>query len=136
MTADLTALVALMPFAADLGIELEEATADRVVAALPWAARLCTSGGILHGGALMTLADSAGALVAYLGLPHGASTATMTSTTQFFRPVPANTVRAVAVPLHRGRTAVTVQTALHDGAGKLVAQTTQIQVIRVEQAGP
>ena len=67
MTADLTALVALMPFAADIGIELEEASADRVVAALPWTARLCTGGGILHGGALMTLADSAGALVTYLG---------------------------------------------------------------------
>jgi 1,4-dihydroxy-2-naphthoyl-CoA hydrolase len=136
MTADLTALVALMPFAADLGIELEEATADRVVAVLPWAARLCTSGGILHGGALITLADSAGALVAYLGLPPGASTATMTSTTQFFRPVPADTVRAVAVPLHRGRTAVTVQTALRDDGGKLVSQTTQIQAIRIEQRVP
>jgi uncharacterized protein (TIGR00369 family) len=132
MTADLTALVALMPFAADLGIELEEATADRVVAVLPWAARLCTSGGILHGGALMTLADSAGALVAYLGLPEGASTATMTSTTQFFRPVPDGTIRAVAAPLHRGRTAVTVQTALRDASDKLVAQTTQIQAIRVQ----
>lgn len=131
MTADLAALVALMPFAADLGIELEEASADRVVAVLPWAPRLCTSGAILHGGALMTLADSAGALVAYLGLPEGASTATITSTTQFFRPVSGGTVRAVAVPLHRGRTAVSVQTTMSDGAGHLVAQTTQIQAIRI-----
>jgi 1,4-dihydroxy-2-naphthoyl-CoA hydrolase len=131
MTADLTTLVALMPFGADLGIELEEASAERVVAALPWAARLCTAGAILHGGALMTLADSAGALVAYLGLPQGASTATMRSTTQFFRPVSAGPVRAVAVPLHRGRTAVSVQTTLHDCAGKLVAHTTQIQAIRI-----
>ncbi|HYK68914.1 MAG TPA: PaaI family thioesterase [Streptosporangiaceae bacterium] len=130
MSADLTALVELMPFAADLGIELEEASAERVAAVLPWAARLCTGGGILHGGALMTLADSAGALVAYLGLPHGASTATMTSTTQFFRPVPAGSVRAVAVPLHRGRTAVTVQTTMRGAADELVAQTTQIQAIR------
>jgi uncharacterized protein (TIGR00369 family) len=130
MAADLDALVALMPLAADLGITLEEATTDRVVAVLPWAARLCTAGGILHGGAIMTLADSAGALVAYLGLPEGASTATLTSTTQLFRPVSAGAVRAVAVPLHRGRTAVTVQTTLRDGTGRLVAQTTQIQVIR------
>ena len=73
MAADLEALVALMPFAADLGIRLEDATPDRVVAVLPWAARLCTARGLLHGGALMTLADSAGALVAYLGLPEGAA---------------------------------------------------------------
>lgn len=131
MTADLEALVALMPFAAGLGIRLEEATADRVVAVLPWAARLCTAGGIMHGGAIMSLADSAGALVAYLGLPEGASTATITSTTQLFRPVSSGEVRAVAVPLHRGQTAVTVQTTLHDPARKLVAQTTQIQAVRI-----
>ncbi len=119
-----------MPFAADLGIRLEEATADRVVAVLPWAARLCTAGGMLHGGAIMTLADSAGALVAYLGLPEGASTATLTSTTQLFRPVSAGQVRAVAVPLHRGRSAVTVQTTLCDRDDHVVAQTTQIQAIR------
>jgi 1,4-dihydroxy-2-naphthoyl-CoA hydrolase len=130
MAEELGALVALMPFAADLGMRLEEATADRVVAVLPWTARLCTTGGLLHGGAIMTLADSAGALVAYLGLPEGATTATLTSTTQMFRPVTAGDVRAVAVPLHRGRTAVTVQTTLEDEAGRLVAQTTQIQVVR------
>jgi 1,4-dihydroxy-2-naphthoyl-CoA hydrolase len=131
MTADLEALVALMPFAADVGIRLEDATQDRVVAVLPWAARLCTTGGLLHGGAIMTLADTAGALVAYLGLPEGASTATLTSTTQMFRPVLAGDVRAVAVALNRGRTAVTVQTTLRDETEKLVAQTTQIQVIRM-----
>jgi 1,4-dihydroxy-2-naphthoyl-CoA hydrolase len=131
MVADLEALVALMPFAADVGIRLEDATQDRVVAVLPWAARLCTTGGLLHGGAIMTLADTAGALVAYLGLPEGASTATLTSTTQMFRPVLAGDVRAVAVALNRGRTAVTVQTTLRDETQKLVAQTTQIQVIRM-----
>jgi uncharacterized protein (TIGR00369 family) len=120
----------MMPFAADIGVSLEEASPDRVVALLPWAPRLCTVGGVLHGGALMSLADSAGALVAILGLPDGATTATMTSTTQMFRPVTAGTVRAVATPLHRGRTTVTVQTSMLNEAGKLVAQTTQIQAVR------
>jgi uncharacterized protein (TIGR00369 family) len=54
----------------------------------------------------------------------------MARTTQMFRPVAAGTVRAVAVPLHRGRTTVTVQTSMHDEVGKLVAQTTQIQAVR------
>jgi 1,4-dihydroxy-2-naphthoyl-CoA hydrolase len=85
----------------------------------------------MHGGALMSLADTAGALVAFLGLPDGATTATITSTTQMFRPVTAGTVRAVAVPLHRGRTTVSVQTSIRDEAGKLVAQTTQIQAVRM-----
>ena len=130
MAADLEALVALMPFAADVGIRLEEASPDKVIAVLPWAARLCTTGGIMHGGALMTLADSAGALVAFLGLPEGATTATITSTTQMFRSVMAGQLRAIAVPLHRGRSTVTVQTSLHGPDDTLVAQTTQIQVIR------
>jgi 1,4-dihydroxy-2-naphthoyl-CoA hydrolase len=131
VTAELDELVGMMPFAGEIGVSVEEASADRVVAVLPWAARLCTTNGVMHGGALMALADSAGALVAFLGLPEGATTATITSTTQMFRPVTAGTVRAVAVPLHRGRTTVTVQTSMHDQAGKLVAQTTQIQAVRV-----
>ena len=126
----LDALVALMPFAAHLGLTLDEASADRVVARLAWAPHLCTSAGIMHGGALMSLADTAGALVTFLGLPDGATTATITSTSQMFRPVSRGTVRAVATPLHRGRTTVTAQTSLYDAQERLVAQTTQIQVVR------
>jgi 1,4-dihydroxy-2-naphthoyl-CoA hydrolase len=130
MPAELEALVALMPFAAELGLVLEEASAERVVARLDWAPRLCTAGGILHGGALMALADSAGALVAFLGLPEGATTATVTSSTQLMRPVSGGAVRAVAMPLHRGRTMATVQTSLYDDRERLVAQTTQAQTVR------
>src|ERR1700730_17756714 len=107
MSADLDALVALMPFAGQLGLVLDEAGPDRVIARLDWAPHLCTSGGIMHGGVLMSLADSAGGLGGVLGLPEGASTATITSTSQLFRPVSSGTVRAVAIPLHRGRTTVT-----------------------------
>ena len=130
MSGDLDALVALMPFAAGLGISLESAGPDGVVAVLPWLPRLCTGGGIMHGGALMTLADSAGALVAFLGLAEGESTTTITSTTHLFRPVLGGEVRATAMPLNRGRTMVTVQTTLRDDASRLVAQTTQIQAVR------
>ncbi len=130
MPADLDALVALMPFARHLGIVLDEASADRVVARLDWSPELCTTAGLMHGGALMSLADTAGALVTFLGLPEGATTATITSTSQLFRPVTAGTVRAVAVPVNRGRTTVTAQTSLFDSAERLVAQTTQIQAVR------
>jgi 1,4-dihydroxy-2-naphthoyl-CoA hydrolase len=130
MAADLDALVALMPFAGHLGVVLDEASPDRVIARLEWAPHLCTAAGIMHGGALMSLADTAGALVAFLGLPEGATTATITSTSQMFRPVTGGTVRAVSVPLHRGRTTVTAQTTLRDSEDRLVAQTTQIQTIR------
>jgi 1,4-dihydroxy-2-naphthoyl-CoA hydrolase len=130
MPADPDELVALMPFARQLGVVVDEAGADRVVARLAWAPHLCTAAGIMHGGALMSLADTAGALVTFLGLPEGATTATITSTSQLFRPVTGGTVRAVAVPVHRGRTTVTAQTSLFDSDERLVAQTTQIQAVR------
>ena len=123
-------LVALMPFAKRLGVIVDEATANQVTAHLAWAPDLCTAAGIMHGGVLMSLADTAGALVTFLGLPEGATTATITSTSQLFRPVTSGTVRAVAVPLNRGRTTVTAQTSLFDSQERLVAQTTQIQAVR------
>lgn len=135
MSADPQALVALMPFAQHLGLIVDEASPDRVVARLAWAPQLCTAGGIMHGGVLMSLADTAGALVTFLGLPEGATTATITSTSQLFRPVTGGTVRAVAMPLNRGRTTVTAQTSLYDSGERLVAQTTQIQAVRERQAG-
>jgi 1,4-dihydroxy-2-naphthoyl-CoA hydrolase len=125
------ALAALMPFAQHLGLIVDQASPDEVIARLAWAPHLCTAGGIMHGGVLMSLADTAGALVTFLGLPTGATTATITSTSQLFRPVTGGTVRAVAVPLNRGRTTVTAQTNLYDSEHRLVAQTTQIQAIRV-----
>lgn len=130
MPAELDELLAIMPYAAHLGMILDEASADRVIARLPWAPHLCTSSGVMHGGALMSLADTAGALVAFLGLPEGATTATITSATQLLRPVSGGDVRAVAVPLHRGRTVVTAQTSLYDSAERLIAQTTQTQAVR------
>jgi 1,4-dihydroxy-2-naphthoyl-CoA hydrolase len=130
MPADPEELVALMPFAKRLGVIVDEATADRVTAHLAWAPDLCTAAGLMHGGVLMSLADTAGALVTFLGLPEGATTATITSTSQLFRPVTGGTVRAVAVPVHRGRTTVTAQTSLFDSDDRLVAQTTQIQAVR------
>jgi uncharacterized protein (TIGR00369 family) len=130
VTSDGQDLIALMPFAKQLGMTIEEAGADRVVALLPWRAELCTMTGILHGGVLMSLADTTGAIVAFLGLAEGQITATITSTTHLFRPVPAGTVRAVALLLHRGKTTATIQTSLFDDNDRLVAQTTQVQAIR------
>src|ERR1700743_680953 len=130
MPAGPEGLVALIPFAGDLGVVGDEASADRVVVRLAWAPELCTSGGLMHGGVLMSLADTAGALVTFLGLPDAATTAAITSTSQLFRPVTGGTVRAVAVPVHRGQTTATAQNSLFETDDRLVAQTTQLQAIR------
>lgn len=123
-------LLSMMPFAAQrLGMTLTAASADEAVGALDFSPELCTAGGLLHGGALMALADTVGAVCAFLGLPDGAGTATTSSTTQLVRGVSAGAVTATAVPLHRGRTQIVVQTTVRDERGRLVAQTTQTQAV-------
>ncbi|MFE9022697.1 PaaI family thioesterase [Streptomyces sp. NPDC007808] len=122
-------LLAAMPFAAHAGIELHEATPDRAVGSLSWTPDACTAGGILHGGALMTLADSVGAVCAYLNLPPGAATSTVESKTNFMRGVASGRVQATARPLHVGGTLVVVQTDLRDDKDRLVGQTTQTQIV-------
>ncbi|MGZ4146060.1 MAG: PaaI family thioesterase, partial [Actinomycetota bacterium] len=86
-------------------------------------------GGIMHGGALMTLADSLGAVCAFLNLPPGRSTSTIESKTNFFRGVREGMVHGVAQPLHVGRGTIVVQTDLRDDEGRRVAIVTQTQAV-------
>ncbi len=126
---DPAGLLALMPFAAGLGIVLDTATADEVRGRLAWAPERCTAGGVMHGGALMALADSLAGICAFLNLPRGAQTATISSSTVFTRAVRAGEVIAIVRPLHVGRTTIVVQTGLSDHAGRRVAQVTQVQAV-------
>jgi uncharacterized protein (TIGR00369 family) len=120
-----------MPLCATFGITASEFEPERVVLHLDWQASLCTSAGLLHGGALMALADSAGGGVAFLNLPEGASgTSTIESKTNFLGAVREGAVvTATATPLHRGSTTIVVETELRTGDGKLVAKTTQTQAV-------
>lgn len=119
----------MQPFAALAGVEITEASAEAVTGRLAWAPARCTAGAIMHGGALMTLADALGGLCAFLNLSDGATTATVESKTNFFRPVRKGTVTGTASILHKGRTLITVQTNLKDDDGRLVAQVTQTQAV-------
>lgn len=119
-----------MPLAATLGMRTDEYGAERVVLSLEWAPGLCTANGILHGGVLMALADSAGGACAFLNLPPGASgTSTIESKTNFLGAVRGGRVTATATPLHRGGTTIVVETSVRDEAGKLVARVTQTQLV-------
>ena len=122
-------LLELMPYAVTLGIELDAASAREVRGHLAWSAGLCTTGGILHGGVLMALADSLGGICAYLNLPPGARTATTSSSSVFLRGITGGVVTAVARPLHAGRAVIVVQTDLNDDGGRLAAQVTQTQAV-------
>lgn len=126
---DAAGLVASIPFAAVLGIEITAAEPHHVTATMAWAPDRCTAGSLLHGGALMAFADTVGAVCAALNLPAGAGTATIESKTNFFRGVRAGVLTASSEPLHVGRRTIVVQTNLNDEHGKLVAQVTQTQAV-------
>jgi len=119
----------VMPFTAVLGAEAIAAEPSEVRARLAWDETRCTSGGLMHGGVLMALADSVGAWCAFLHLPEGASTTTIESKTNFLRGVRGGWVEAIARPLHTGRTVMVIDTELRDNDGKLVARVTQTQAV-------
>ncbi|MBO0709550.1 MAG: PaaI family thioesterase [Candidatus Dormibacteraeota bacterium] len=122
-------LAALMPFARLAGIEILSAAPEEVRGRLEWSPERCTTGGMLHGGALLTLADSLGGVCAYLNLREDQSTATLESKTNFIRPVREGQVEGIARPLHTGRTTIVVETRLLDAAGRLVSLTIQTQAV-------
>jgi len=118
-----------MPFAAAIGLRNVLVSSEGVTAQADWASEHCTANGILHGGYLMSLADTIGALCAGPHLPEGAGTTTTESKTNFLRPVTGGAVTITATPVNIGRTLVVVQTDITREDGKLVTRTTQTQLV-------
>ena len=112
-----------------LGVKLVSATAERVVAQLQVRPDLCTTGGILHGGAYMAFADTLGAVGTFISLPPGARTTTTDSSTKFIGGAKeGSVVTGEAVALHLGRTTQVWQTSIRREDGKLCAVVTQTQL--------
>lgn len=121
-------LRAVMPFAQLIGVELIEASPELVRGTLAWSPERCTAGGLMHGGALMALADTCGGACAFLNLPEGASgTATIESKTNFMRGVRGGILTASTRPLHAGRTLIVLETEIVRDDGELAAKVTQTQ---------
>jgi len=115
-----------------LGMRFVEASLDRVVAEIEVRDDLRTVGGRVHGGTLMTLADTVGATATAINLPPGATTATLESKTNFFAAGRDGRIRAEAIPLHRGRRTQVWQTRVTDEAGRLLSLTIQTQMVLME----
>jgi uncharacterized protein (TIGR00369 family) len=119
-----------MPLCATLGVRAEKYQPEEVALSLDWAPALCTTNGMLHGGVIMALADSAGAACAFLNLPKDASgTATIESKTNFLGAVRSGSVTATSAPLHGGATTIVVETSVRESTGRLVAKVTQTQMV-------
>ena len=124
--------VSTQPFPRLMGVEVLEATKERVRGRLVVRADLCTSGHILHGGAIMSFADTLGAIGAFLNLPEGAGTTTIESKTNFIGSAKeGTTVGAETTPIHVGRRTSVWTTRITREDGKLVAIVTQSQMVLV-----
>jgi 1,4-dihydroxy-2-naphthoyl-CoA hydrolase len=123
-------IFAAMPMCQTLGIVTRTWQPDLVEMELAWDASLCTTAGLLHGGAVMALADSAGGACAAVNLPEGAAgTSTIESKTNFLGAVRDGVVTATARPLHVGSTTIVIETEVRRADGRLVAKTTQTQAV-------
>lgn len=121
-----------LPFANLMGVRFVSVSKDEVVAELKVRDDLCTAPmPILHGGAAMALADTAGAVATFLNLPDGAKgTTTIESKTNFLSAAQSgSTVRATTTPVHRGGKTQVWQTRITREDGKLVALVTQTQMV-------
>jgi 1,4-dihydroxy-2-naphthoyl-CoA hydrolase len=91
---------------------------------------LCTTPAVLHGGAIMSLADTLGACATVLNLEDGAGTTTLESKTNFLAPAAVNTtVTAECTPIHRGKRTMVWQTRVTGADGRLIAVITQTQIV-------
>jgi 1,4-dihydroxy-2-naphthoyl-CoA hydrolase len=113
-----------------MGVRMVEVTPERVVAELAVRADLCTTGGILHGGAYMAFADTLGAVGTFVNLPQGKRTTTTDSSTKFIGGAAVGTtIVGECIALHRGRTTQVWQTTIRSQQGKLCAVVTQTQLV-------
>jgi 1,4-dihydroxy-2-naphthoyl-CoA hydrolase len=113
-----------------MGVRIIELSPERVVAELTVRPDLCTTDGVLHGGASMAFADTLGAVGTFMNMPEGKRTTTTDSSTKFIRATRVNTkVVGECIALHRGRTTMVWQTMLRSPDGKLCAVVTQTQLV-------
>ena len=113
-----------------LGIRTVSASKEQIVLALDWRPEITQPAGLLHGGAIMTLADTAGGSLSYANLPPGSEgTSTIESKINFLSAVRSGTVTATARVLKAGRSVVVIETEITDDSGRLVAKAVQSQIV-------
>lgn len=118
------------PFAEFIGMKVTHFSPERITAELVARDELNNRFGIMHGGALMALADNLGGSATIANLKEGQSTATIESKTNFFASVPiGDTAYAECVALHRGRSTMVWQTRITRSDGRLCALVTQTQMV-------
>jgi len=119
------------PFSRKIGLRYVSAQADRVVSEMNVMPDMTTGPDFLHGGAIMSMADTTGAMSTMINVSEDKFTTTIESKTNFFTSIAVGDVAvAEAVPLHRGRRTHVWQTRItRKSDGRLVAQVMQTQMV-------
>ncbi len=113
-----------IPYVRLLGIEFVSAVGGEAVFAVEAREELTRMGGILHGGAVVSLMDTAAAFAVHTLLDPTGRTVTVDLTVHFLRPARAGRVEARARILRRGRRVIILNVEAADGAGELIATST------------
>ena len=121
---------AQVPYARLLGLEFVGAERGAARFALDAREDLTRMGGILHGGAIVSLLDSAAAFAVLTLLEPGTNTVTVDFTVHFQRPVSAGRIEARARVLRRGRRVAILSVEATDQNGVLVATATTTYFIQ------
>jgi acyl-CoA thioesterase len=98
---ELPGWIACAPFEEYLGMRIEEAAEGRAVLTMPFLVKLAQGKGLMHGGAITALADTAVAMAIKSVLPEGTHFVTVELCLKFHAPVKSGTVRAVATITER-----------------------------------
>ncbi|HKZ17971.1 MAG TPA: PaaI family thioesterase [Geobacteraceae bacterium] len=125
--------IACAPFEEYLGMRIEEAAEGRAVLTMPFLVKLAQGKGLMHGGAITALADTAVAIAIKSVLPEGTHFATVELALKFHAPVRSGTVRAVASITERDDRTIKGLAEIFDEDG--VKTATFNSVFRVKRQG-
>ncbi len=115
---------ALIPYVRLLGIEFVSAERGEATFALEVREELTRMGGLLHGGAVASLLDTAAAFAVHTVLEPEKRTVTIDLTIHFLRPVTSGRIEARARVLREGRRVVILVVEVTDSNGELTATAT------------
>ena len=105
-----------------LGIEFVDVKKGRAKMRMPFDDKLTNSTGVGHGGALFTLADSAGSMALVSMVDKGEKVTTVEMKINFLKPFTRGDVFAEASILHCGRNTALGDVEIKDQDGKLIAK--------------
>jgi 1,4-dihydroxy-2-naphthoyl-CoA hydrolase len=119
-----------------LGIRVEQVGPERTVLTMECRPELTTPHGVIHGGAVAALADSAAGFAMMASLRPGEAFATAEMKLNLLGPAREGTLTAEASAIHRGRRTAVYEVKVADGRGRLIALFLCTQMILEQQQRP